>query len=81
MLPDQLGRHSSKFGPEIDEFPELKARSHFFPYALGGKDDHGPGANPPFYTLPTLMQMNGHTFIDVLKVCRITSLVHAMKTT
>jgi len=57
-----------KFGPEIEEFPEFKARSHFFPYALGGKDDHGPGTNPPFYTLPTLMNMNGHTFIDVLKI-------------
>ncbi|KAG8886277.1 hypothetical protein FRB98_001374 [Tulasnella sp. 332] len=58
----------NRFGPEIDEFPELKKHSHFFPYALGGKDDHGPGTNPPFYTLPTLMQMNGHTFIDILKI-------------
>lgn len=57
-----------EFGPEIENSPELKSRAHFHPYALGGKDDHGPGANPPFYTLPTLMQMNGHEFIDILKI-------------
>lgn len=48
--------------------PELKARSHFHAFALGGKDDFGPGKNPPFYTLQTLMKLNGHGFIDVLKV-------------
>ncbi|KAG8974422.1 hypothetical protein FRB90_009788, partial [Tulasnella sp. 427] len=47
-----------EFGPEIENFLELKSRGHFHPYALGGKDDHGSGVNPPFYTLPTLMQMN-----------------------
>lgn len=56
----------SSFGPEIEDDPELQARSHFFPYALGGQD--APQANPPYYTLQTLMQQNGHTFIDVLKV-------------
>jgi len=58
----------AKFGPEIDLVPELKERSHFFAYGLGGKDDFGPGKNPQFYTLPTLMKMNGHDFIDVLKI-------------
>lgn len=57
-----------QFGPEIENFLDLKSRAHFHPYALGGKDDHGPGANPPFYTLPTLMEMNGHQFIDILKI-------------
>jgi len=57
-----------KFGPEIDNSPKLKARSHFFAYALSGEDNHGPGQYPPFYTLSTLMKMNGHDFIDVLKI-------------
>ncbi|KAG8874697.1 hypothetical protein FRB98_008300, partial [Tulasnella sp. 332] len=57
-----------RFGPEIDLKPELKARSHFYAYALGGTDDFGPGKNPSFYTLPTLMKMNGHDFIDILKI-------------
>ncbi|KAF7979842.1 hypothetical protein HWV62_40585 [Athelia sp. TMB] len=55
-----------KFGPEIDEVPELKKRAHFKPYALGGKDE--PRSTPPYYTLATLMAMNNHTFIDVLKI-------------
>ncbi|KAG8907979.1 hypothetical protein FRB99_001145 [Tulasnella sp. 403] len=57
-----------EFGPEIESVPALKERSHFFPYALGGTDDHAPGAAIPFYTLPTLMKMNGHDFIDILKI-------------
>jgi len=48
--------------------PELKERAHFFPYGLGGKDEHGPSAKRPFYTLTTLMEMNGHDFIDILKI-------------
>jgi len=56
------------FGPEIEEDPELKPRGHFHPYALGKTDNHAPGQAIPFYTLPTLMKMNGHDFIDVLKI-------------
>lgn len=55
-----------QFGPEIEEDRGLKARSHFFPYFLSGKDD--PSATPPKYSLKTLMEKNGHTFIDVLKI-------------
>lgn len=54
------------FGPEVEDEPDLKARAHFFPYALGSED--APDANPPTFTLQTLMQQNGHSFIDVLKV-------------
>ena len=56
------------FGPEITEDPDLRSRSHFRSWGLGSADNYGPGANPPFYTLQTLMAMNGHSFIDVLKV-------------
>ncbi|KAH7916618.1 methyltransferase domain-containing protein [Hygrophoropsis aurantiaca] len=56
------------FGPEIEEHRDLKSRSHFFPYALGSRDAHGPTDDPKMYTLRTLMERNGHDFIDVLKV-------------
>ena len=58
----------SSFGPEIEDVPNLKQRSHFYPYALGPKNDHGPGVNPPMYTLTKLMEINGHDFIDILKI-------------
>ncbi|GJE90227.1 hypothetical protein PsYK624_063550 [Phanerochaete sordida] len=54
------------FGPEIANVSHLDARAHFFPYALGGDD--APHAHPPTFTLQTLMQRNGHDFIDILKV-------------
>jgi len=56
------------FGPEVEDVPSLKHRSHFKPYALGGVDAHGPNDNPPTYTLATLMAQNNHTFIDILKI-------------
>ncbi|KAI0338258.1 hypothetical protein BDW22DRAFT_1432708 [Trametopsis cervina] len=56
----------SSFGPEIENDPDLKARSHFFPYALGGEDIER--AEQPTYTLQTLMKQNGHSFIDILKI-------------
>lgn len=55
-----------KFGPEIENIPDLKRRSHFKSYALGGKD--APNQSPPVYTLATLMAQNNHTFIDILKI-------------
>jgi len=56
------------FGPEITEDASLRARAHFRSWGLGSADNYGPDANPPFYTLQTLMAMNGHSFIDILKV-------------
>jgi hypothetical protein len=58
----------NSFGPEIEDSPRLKERSHFFPYALGGHNAHGPENSPKYYTLDALMRLNGHTFIDVLKI-------------
>ncbi|KDQ10559.1 hypothetical protein BOTBODRAFT_36088 [Botryobasidium botryosum FD-172 SS1] len=57
-----------KWGPEIENDPERASRAHFFSYGISGKDAHAPGDNPPMYTLSTLMKMNGHKFIDILKV-------------
>jgi hypothetical protein len=56
------------FGPEIEDYPLLKARSHFQPWALGGRNAHGPEDESKYYTLDALMKLNGHTFIDVLKI-------------
>lgn len=56
----------ASFGPEIRDNALLHARSHFFPYALGGQDS--PYSDPPVFTLQSLMRQNGHTFIDVLKI-------------
>lgn len=58
----------AQFGPEISKRDDLAARAHFHAYGLAGTDAYGPLDNPKMYTLPTLMGMNGHTFIDVLKV-------------
>ncbi|KAI0347041.1 hypothetical protein BDW22DRAFT_1322300 [Trametopsis cervina] len=56
----------TSFGPEIERDPALAPRAHFFPYALGAYDE--PDADPPMFTLQTLMRLNGHDFVDVLKV-------------
>ena len=56
------------WGPEIMANRSLAQRAHFQPWALGGTNDHGPNVDPPYYTLPTLMEINGHSFIDILKV-------------
>lgn len=47
---------------------DLKRRSHFFPYALGPRDAFSAADVPKMFTLRTLMEQNGHNFIDVLKI-------------
>lgn len=54
------------FGPEIPR--ENEHRTHFRAYGLSGEDKHGPEDKPPMYTLDTLMKLNGHDFIDILKI-------------
>jgi hypothetical protein len=41
-------------------------RTFFKKIGLGQEDEHD--ASPPFYTLPTLMKENNHTYIDILKI-------------
>ncbi|KAJ7662456.1 methyltransferase domain-containing protein, partial [Mycena rosella] len=55
------------FGPQITANPALAPRAHFVPYALGAVD-HALTNRPQIYTLQLLMRMNGHAFIDILKV-------------
>jgi len=54
------------FGPEIPR--SLQHRAHFHAFGLSGSDKHGPEDKPPMYTLETLMKLNGHTHIDILKI-------------
>lgn len=56
----------SCFGPQIPR--SMRHRTHFWPYALGGEERHGPTDEPKMYTLDALMRMNGHTHIDILKI-------------
>jgi len=60
----------NSFGPQIVNSPELQGRAHFHKWAIGAKDAHGPDYDPNFqvYTVDTLMRLNGHSFIDILKV-------------
>ncbi|KAI9455892.1 methyltransferase domain-containing protein [Russula earlei] len=58
----------NSWGPEITGDPELRHRAHFSPWALGGTDNHQESDNPKWWTLDSLMKLNGHTFIDVLKI-------------
>jgi len=57
-----------RFGPEVSKNRAIAGRSHFAQFGISGKDAHTPLDNPAFYTLPTLMEMNGHDHIDILKI-------------
>jgi hypothetical protein len=56
----------SEWGPQLRYNPAFQNRISFNPYKLGGHDI--PDSNPPMHTLEGLMKMNGHTFIDILKI-------------
>lgn len=45
-----------------------KHRTIFHPYGLAGTDHVSTGDEPTMYTLETLMKMNGHQHIDILKI-------------
>lgn len=65
----QIWGYESKvksFGPHVQTLSGLLAKTHFFPYDLG--PDNKPYINPPEFTIDALMEKNGHSFIDVLKV-------------
>ncbi|KAH9028782.1 methyltransferase domain-containing protein, partial [Lactarius pseudohatsudake] len=63
----------NSLGPEIIGDPELRDRTHFKPFALGGTNSHADHDDPKYWTLESLMDLNGtwfsgHTFIDILKI-------------
>ncbi|SJL14423.1 uncharacterized protein ARMOST_17880 [Armillaria ostoyae] len=54
------------FGPQIPR--SLASRTHFFPYGLAGSDKVATDDSPPMFTLESIMAMNGHSHIDILKI-------------
>jgi len=52
------------FGPSLK--PEYAHRAHFMQAGIAGNTDKTK--NPPFYTIQDVMQMNGHSYIDILKI-------------
>lgn len=52
------------WGPQIPA--QYRNRTFFEKVGLGDEDD--ATKSPPFYTLPTLMAKNNHTYIDILKI-------------
>ncbi|KAH8989917.1 hypothetical protein EDB86DRAFT_2807582, partial [Lactarius hatsudake] len=57
----------NSWGPEITGHPEVLDRAHFKPFALGGTNNHD---NPKYWTLDSLIDLDGHTSIDILKIDR-----------
>ncbi|KAH7882564.1 methyltransferase domain-containing protein [Phlebopus sp. FC_14] len=55
---------SNSFGSDIKSNP----RANFFSYGLANIDAHGPHDEHQLYTLKSLLEMNGHDHIDVLKI-------------
>ncbi|THH18079.1 hypothetical protein EUX98_g9015 [Antrodiella citrinella] len=53
------------FGPEL---PTYSSRTHFKAWGLSGSNSHGPKDTPKMYTLQSLMDLNGHKHIDILKI-------------
>ncbi|KAH9002034.1 methyltransferase domain-containing protein, partial [Lactarius hatsudake] len=56
----------NSWGPTGD--PEVLERAHFKPFALGGTNNHEDYDNPKYWMLDSLMDLDGHTFIDMLKI-------------
>ncbi|KAJ7701825.1 methyltransferase domain-containing protein [Mycena rosella] len=54
----------SSFGPQVGA--EHASRTHFQPYGLAATDKSDD--TPKMYSLESLMKMNGHTHIDILKM-------------
>ncbi|KAM3068295.1 hypothetical protein ACMFMG_009435 [Clarireedia jacksonii] len=52
------------FGPQLS--PASASRAHFSKVGLGATDNKM--RSPPFYTLQTLMELNNHTYMDILKI-------------
>ncbi|KAF9877856.1 hypothetical protein CkaCkLH20_04432 [Colletotrichum karsti] len=52
------------FGEQLQ--PNHRSRAHFKQVGISGTTDESK--SPPFYSIADLMKMNGHTYIDILKM-------------
>ncbi|KAN0138445.1 hypothetical protein V8E53_003908 [Lactarius tabidus] len=66
------GYSCNQWGPEITNDPELRDRAHFKPYALGGTNNHNNNENHKFWTLDSLMDLNGACAIFFFPLSRKT---------
>ena len=48
-----------QWGPEITNDPELRDRAHFKPFVLGGMNNYNDNDYPKYWTLDSLMSLNG----------------------
>ena len=48
-----------QWGPEISDDCGLHQRAHFKPWALGGTDNHWENDDRKWWTLDSLMKLNG----------------------
>jgi len=55
---------SNSFGSHIKN----NYRAHFFSWGLSSSDAHESDNNPKLYTLKTLLELNKHDHIDILKI-------------
>ena len=53
-----------EFGPQLKT--KMKDRAHFTKAGISGKTD--TTQNPPYYSIADLMDINGHTHVDILKM-------------
>lgn len=56
------------FGPQVQDVPALLQRTHFEPSGVADKDAHGPNDRHKMYTLESLLDLNRHAFVDILKI-------------
>ncbi|KAJ7041152.1 methyltransferase domain-containing protein [Mycena alexandri] len=56
----------SEWGPELRADTAVNSRAHFYPWKMGGVDNHD--ASPKEYSLQGIMKELGHDFIDIWKI-------------
>jgi hypothetical protein len=62
-----------QFGPEVENFASVRAKTNFYPYGISGTDSHN--AKPPMWTLQTLMQKHGACPSAIVLPCPISHTV------
>lgn len=56
-----------EFSPQVQQLPrDMRERAHFLRAGISGVSDLS--ANPPFYNIQDLMEVNGHDYVDILKM-------------
>ncbi|KAJ7147281.1 methyltransferase domain-containing protein [Mycena filopes] len=56
----------SQWGPELRADIAVNSRAHFYPWKMGGVDNHA--ASPKEYSFQGIMKELGHDFVDIWKI-------------